>query len=229
MSVTHLINRSGIIPARAGFTRSGTCARGRGSDHPRSRGVYGSGRPERNLGRGSSPLARGLPAVAHLGQDAWRIIPARAGFTQIKEGDLIVCRDHPRSRGVYAAIPRMAARIVGSSPLARGLRVIFGTGNWFSRIIPARAGFTSRILVRRRRMKDHPRSRGVYAIDASLRPARLGSSPLARGLPRQYYWRAVCYRIIPARAGFTSRVVVRESSPEDHPRSRGVYADFRVA
>ena len=35
-----LINRSGIIPARAGFTCTAPHRRSRGKDHPRSRGVY---------------------------------------------------------------------------------------------------------------------------------------------------------------------------------------------
>ena len=55
-----LINRSGIIPARAGFTRlHGHCAR-RSKDHPRSRGVYYVPRGRRVGVVGSSPLARGL-------------------------------------------------------------------------------------------------------------------------------------------------------------------------
>ena len=51
---------SGIIPARAGFTPSSRSRRPRRSDHPRSRGVYWSSLPDVVVGRGSSPLARGL-------------------------------------------------------------------------------------------------------------------------------------------------------------------------
>ena len=73
----------GIIPARAGFTRSV----GRGppatADHPRSRGVYGgSGGFGRSL-CGSSPLARGLLEYIAIRRYELRIIPARAGFTCI--------------------------------------------------------------------------------------------------------------------------------------------------
>ena len=73
--------RSGIIPARAGFTPVSCPRSERSGDHPRSRGVYRSHpRRVRRL-PGSSPLARGLlhrPA-AHVTL-IW-IIPARAGFT----------------------------------------------------------------------------------------------------------------------------------------------------
>ena len=71
------------------------------TDHPRSRGVYCDSTLLFARISGSSPLARGLPGTVKIECLDLRIIPARAGFTQIKEGDLIVCRDHPRSRGVY--------------------------------------------------------------------------------------------------------------------------------
>mgnify|MGYP001676272510 CR=1 FL=1 len=51
-----------------------------------------------------------------------RIIPARAGFTHcgvVSRGSLW---DHPRSRGVYGAVDRVDRDVLGSSPLARGLR-----------------------------------------------------------------------------------------------------------
>ena len=53
-------NVSGIIPARAGFTRSSTRRRPPPRDHPRSRGVYSHGTLQRYTSVGSSPLARGL-------------------------------------------------------------------------------------------------------------------------------------------------------------------------
>ena len=72
---------AGIIPARAGFTLYSPLFSRRCRDHPRSRGVYGSG-----LGRRMC-----------LG----RIIPARAGFTISWRCRLRGRSDHPRSRGVY--------------------------------------------------------------------------------------------------------------------------------
>ena len=133
----------GIIPARAGFTRTTTSTR--------------------STEAGSSPLARGLPVNLHLADGRVGIIPARAGFTPAPGPGLGHCRDHPRSRGVYMLVPNPAGRPGGSSPLARGLRAAAGSARGGERIIPARAGFTAVAVPHRRRLRDHPRSRGVYA------------------------------------------------------------------
>ena len=112
---------------------------------------------------------------------------------------------------------------MGSSPLARGLPQAGHPVGDRRGIIPARAGFTSRILVRRRRMKDHPRSRGVYEVTHFMMLPAAGSSPLARGLPRQPRQHPPRVRIIPARAGFTPPRRGWRREWWDHPRSRGVY------
>ena len=131
-----------IIPARAGFTRCPPRHRGRRTDHPRSRGVYGLRSKRSRPGSGSSPLARGLRVTEGAVADRGGIIPARAGFTTPGPGVRGRSGDHPRSRGVYSLIVSSHGETRGSSPLARGLpsvdvRVVFGEG-----IIPARAGFT---------------------------------------------------------------------------------------
>ena len=92
------------------------------------------------------------------------------------------------------------------------------------RIIPARAGFTSRGGEAPTAATDHPRSRGVYIPMSPCRDGGGGSSPLARGLRPERRIRQSSDRIIPARAGFTSPAVPRSGSARDHPRSRGVYA-----
>ena len=51
---------AGIIPARAGFTRSACPSRRPSGDHPRSRGVYYPSVRVSGTMSGSSPLARGL-------------------------------------------------------------------------------------------------------------------------------------------------------------------------
>ena len=111
----------GIIPARAGFTPPPHRSRRRWQDHPRSRGVYDDGACRTPGGRGSSPLARGLPARRTAADYRCGIIPARAGFTgrggRSREEDA----DHPRSRGVYYSLLSWADWRDGSSPLARGL------------------------------------------------------------------------------------------------------------
>ena len=158
--------------------------------------------------RGSSPLARGLPQGFDEARVGGRIIPARAGFTDLRAHRRPRGPDHPRSRGVYSLMDLLASSMVGSSPLARGLRCHFRPGRRRRWIIPARAGFTLRGRLDGRGRPDHPRSRGVYRGGCSRALSRLGSSPLARGLPHPSRWGA--------------------SSSSDHPRSRGVYASITV-
>ena len=132
--------------------------------------------------------------------------------------------DHPRSRGVYGW--RLHARRLrgGSSPLARGLHTGICLRENLIRIIPARAGFTWPLRVARRGWRDHPRSRGVYGASSDHPLSVPGSSPLARGLHRQPRRQRQGPGIIPARAGFTRQRGGYYPAPEDHPRSRGVYA-----
>ena len=177
-----------------------------------------------------------------------RIIPARAGFTARAPAAGSAPPDHPRSRGVYPSSrssptgspdhPRSRGVYVhsqvkrsprtGSSPLARGLRRGLTPGGLDGRIIPARAGFTRRPRPPQVGARDHPRSRGVYTSPRRGTGTTAGSSPLARGLPRGYSGFSPHRRIIPARAGFTRCGPRRGPGGPDHPRSRGVYRDFRL-
>ena len=135
-------------------------------------------------------------------------------------------RDHPRSRGVYPAGTAFRTWSIGSSPLARGLQRPWPGRKREPRIIPARAGFTSRGAAAPHRRKDHPRSRGVYPDASSTTMRSRGSSPLARGLRALTMRRMGRRRIIPARAGFTPAAFSTASMGRDHPRSRGVYASM---
>ena len=217
----------GIIPARAGFTRQVVDQFFGGRDHPRSRGVYCGTRSTTGSTTGSSPLARGLPDFKRAGEEATRIIPARAGFTEHYEPHYTRRRDHPRSRGVYTFLKTRSKRTGGSSPLARGLRPGRLRVPRRHRIIPTRAGFTSGTRRATRNTADHPRSRGVYCPPLRCAPSRPGSSPLARGLLEGCVGEKVSDRIIPARAGFTGGRARHEPGVPDHPRSRGVYGDSR--
>ena len=113
-----------IIPARAGFTNAGLQAGRQDRDHPRSRGVY--------------------RVVIRPDAYALWIIPARAGFTRPTRCNSGRRRDHPRSRGVYRELTTVLEAVAGSSPLARGLRMMTDAQARDRRIIPARAGFTDR-------------------------------------------------------------------------------------
>ena len=214
-----------IIPARVGFTARELAHVRDHEDHPRSRGVYRSGFRRPAEAGGSSPLARGLPAGPGWRVRSTGIIPARAGFTRPRRRTGRHRQDHPRSRGVYLRRPGSGSRSSGSSPLARGLRHKAFTDLGISRIIPARAGFTSPRAPGAGTRRDHPRSRGVYGGEGSGGDAVGGSSPLARGLQRDVVGEALPARIIPARAGFTSWACPGPCRPRDHPRSRGVYVN----
>ena len=98
---------------------------------------------------------------------------------------------------------RSVIAILGSSPLARGLRSFMRGEAFEIRIIPARAGFTRSVMASFQVLVDHPRSRGVYRAAWSPGPMAKGSSPLARGLPKL--------------------AAMTKCAWEDHPRSRGVY------
>ena len=172
---------------------------------------------------GSSPLARGLPGLPEEIDPRFRIIPARAGFTPPHSPQSAPHSDHPRSRGVYSSPLITSKSAAGSSPLARGLPVSFVAAGFQNRIIPARAGFTPDGPQSFHGLPDHPRSRGVYEVAQRMDVVAIGSSPLARGLPQRGHQRPGVPRIIPARAGFTSRQWCCCSFQWDHPRSRGVY------
>ena len=153
--------------------------------------------------QGSSPLARGLRRESRHPRRIVRIIPARAGFTRAGDWRRCHSRDHPRSRGVYAARAARLAAATGSSPLARGLPATLSALARPPGIIPARAGFTVRQWHRCDGAQDHPRSRGVYSWHGRVGASSRGSSPLARGLPALQSDSPPETRIIPARAGFT--------------------------
>ena len=131
-----------IIPARAGFTHHGPGLGRPHADHPRSRGVYSAWSAGIIGDEGSSPLARGLRRAAPRRGPPRRIIPARAGFTERGGRGRPARGDHPRSRGVYWDGIVTAAKVAGSSPLARGLPYHQSPREALRRIIPARAGFT---------------------------------------------------------------------------------------
>ena len=212
-----------IIPARAGFTRSGSRSWCRRSDHPRSRGVYCSRSRGWGKSPGSSPLARGLQVEVTGVLHARRIIPARAGFTSMRDQRHTNLADHPRSRGVYDCGTSIVPPPSGSSPLARGLLMDTRPAIAALGIIPARAGFTPPPARGGVSSRDHPRSRGVYGARRATRGFGSGSSPLARGLLISGGDGLIHAGIIPARAGFTVEGRHDRGAPWDHPRSRGVY------
>ena len=146
-------------------------------------------------------------------------------------------------RGVYRRHAAAEIQRKGSSPLARGLPLQQKHDFIELRIIPACAGFTISSGSDHTVTPDHPRLRGVYDVETPMSKGKIGSSPLARGLPygcraeskmqgssplaRGLLMRSACAMprpgIIPACAGFTSSRGSPSKSVWDHPRLRGVY------
>ena len=151
------------------------------------------------------------------------IIPALAGNTGRRNSDAYQIADHPRSRGEYPPAGTKHPGTAGSSPLSRGIRVGEHGRPGFARIIPALAGNTYGEVSRRSQGADHPRSRGEYRCSSRFRLESFGSSPLSRGIPGLPGMDVGYVGIIPALAGNTHRSDHKESSWEDHPRSRGEY------
>ena len=112
--------------------------------------------------------------------------------------------DHPRACGVYGEIIVFQIHLHGSSPRVRGLPRRAAGRPPPSRIIPARAGFTTSNSLRVGVRWDHPRACGVYIPRWVPGSVKEGSSPRVRGLPRA------------STAG--------GPGSSDHPRACGVYA-----
>ena len=193
-----------LIPARAGNTwRYRHCREPRPA-HPRSRGEHHHQRSLTLADVGSSPLARGTLVFSGFLNAGLRLIPARAGNTSIQR--LSQCRTeaHPRSRGEHSSPLRSRRKRFGSSPLARGTRRHPNPCRRPGRLIPARAGNTTRPPDSETSGSAHPRSRGEHSAIIHEKPLMNGSSPLARGTLPGMHEIPVPSRLIPARAGNTT-------------------------
>ncbi len=211
----------GLIPARAGRTDRIPFGTRFAAAHPRSRGAdrcsIQTGTPE----WGSSPLARGGHRVPR-GSVAWPgLIPARAGRTCCMTGSHLGHGAHPRSRGADREHGTILSRSQGSSPLARGGPEYMSVCPTREGLIPARAGRTCVGSWLVGVGGAHPRSRGADTVCTGQLSTTSGSSPLARGGPREWLGVTGEWRLIPARAGRTRRHAPSSALSSAHPRSRG--------
>ena len=110
----------GLIPARAGNTRTFSPSHAARWAHPRSRGEHPYKPLRVLLMMGSSPLARGTLRIISIPRARVGLIPARAGNTGIRRLHAARIRAHPRSRGEHPSPGALEAAARGSSPLARG-------------------------------------------------------------------------------------------------------------
>ena len=149
---------------------------------PRLRGEYILADTNADPRVGSSPLARGVQRPTIIWMRHSRIIPACAGNTAVLHLPHYLEWDHPRLRGEYLWYSRGDGCWSGSSPLARGILNRCVCKSYISRIIPACAGNTYKVMIWHRYLEDHPRLRGEYTIQAQANKWNRGSSPPARGI-----------------------------------------------
>ena len=135
---------AGLIPARAGNTNSESRSNPSSWAHPRSRGEHELCPCIFHIAVGSSPLARGTLLSGFGERGCLGLIPARAGNTSACTGASTGAGAHPRSRGEHACRNFLTPSRLGSSPLARGTRVMVTSSVCAVGLIPARAGNTRR-------------------------------------------------------------------------------------
>ena len=210
-----------FIPACAGNTTRRSCSRRSATVHPRMRGEHGLSRPRPISSCGSSPHARGTRCRPRSGPAAGRFIPACAGNTARSQSSACAVAVHPRMRGQHPLDGPLVARMIGSSPHARGTRGDVRRHQSCVRFIPACAGNTRRSSTAETRPTVHPRMRGEHRLCASDASCLHGSSPHARGTRRANLLHAAKRRFIPACAGNTRFRHTRSLCRSVHPRMRG--------
>ena len=231
-----------FIPAGAGNTGASGQAHHQSPVHPRGRGEHGSIRTSTSSITGSSPRARGTrslswrcvywSAVHPRGRGEHgglrlalfhfsRFIPAGAGNTVGRRSGAVGEAVHPRGRGEHFARYRSRRQLSGSSPRARGTRLLTKLRAYLKRFIPAGAGNTQTLQSTQMPHPVHPRGRGEHTVQHVRKSWVCGSSPRARGTPRLRLHHNPRLRFIPAGAGNTHRGGPRHASQPVHPRGRG--------
>ena len=211
-----------IIPARAGPTARRCCPCVGRADHPRSCGANFHDNSRNAQPFGSSPFVRGQQVLGFVPPGRVRIIPARAGPTQVLRITTHPMADHPRSCGANAGQVLQVTALGGSSPLVRGQPGQRHIRQKPQRIIPARAGPTFIDIRLKVALTDHPRSCGANVVRIRRLTVLTGSSPLVRGQRRTVVLPRFAVRIIPARAGPTlGRRLVENHRTGSSPLVRG--------
>ncbi len=198
-----------FIPACAGNTRPACKARSARPVHPRVRGEHWRTRCDRKADSGSSPRARGTHKGPIYRVRVARFIPACAGNTWWQRRQIRWPSVHPRVRGEHHAVTCVRGSYTGSSPRARGTRMLSGWGISCPSV--------------------HPRVRGEHISALFFVSSRRGSSPRARGTRDEPGVKIRIHRFIPACAGNTCIRRLTISPAAVHPRVRGEHANGNPA
>ena len=190
-----------FIPACAGNTKPDMFSGLIQPVHPRMRGEHSRAHHSVQNQCGSSPHARGTPALAAQEARPGRFIPACAGNTFTNVAFSRSNAVHPRMRGEHGD----------------------AIEEWYDsvRFIPACAGNTADVLLELANSTVHPRMRGEHEARANLIRRTDGSSPHARGTPGRANLRRHHRRFIPACAGNTLQSMFSAGRQPVHPRMRG--------
>ena len=170
-----------FIPACAGNARTPGGAAGTGAVHPRMRGERG----RRAAQVGCLP----------------RFIPACAGNAPASSYRWRQPAVHPRMRGERVPATPSCLSAVGSSPHARGTRLLAHQRRKVGRFIPACAGNARQWACPSPPPPVHPRMRGERISRLTIASASAGSSPHARGTQLLPLLIDPQHRFIPACAG----------------------------
>ena len=173
-----------LIPARAGKTIVLSSGAMFSPAHPRAGGENNRSRRGRRTLPGSSPRGRGKHGPGTLQALIARLIPARAGKTAPVCNSVHKHRAHPRAGGENPKCYPFHTTKTGSSPRGRGKRADSTPNIFPQRLIPARAGKTSRSQAKMPAFGAHPRAGGENRAGNRKRACIPGSSPRGRGKPR---------------------------------------------
>ena len=176
---------------------------------------------------GSSPRGRGKLIHTSRSRGQAGLIPARAGKTPGRASPRHAQPAHPRAGGENAPQRPSDNGPQGSSPRGRGKLREESERRVGRRLIPARAGKTSRGRSHARPQRAHPRAGGENPFSPLRTTRPCGSSPRGRGKRLGGDHRRVLLRLIPARAGKTNIRVPELRHQEAHPRAGGENAPPR--
>ena len=211
----------GLIPARAGKTRSRIQRASSPPAHPRACGENRRHMHSSEFRSGSSPRVRGKLVGGFREFLARGLIPARAGKTPRSTTTSCPAAAHPRACGENGARALHLLRFLGSSPRVRGKRDLLPRLDLVDRLIPARAGKTMTPGRPRSASTAHPRACGENNSELCMWRRDRGSSPRVRGKPHRRSQLLVRGGLIPARAGKTVAIAVGAGGHRAHPRACG--------